>query len=180
MVEKNKRKIKRILALIISGVFVVIILPIIGVYVSLFLDSTFKFPQIVIFPINLIIAIIVMIIAFIWAIWSNFELYHSGKGSPVPLKGTQTMTIVSKGPYRYSRNPMVFGYILLWIGLGFLFNSIFLLIGFSLIITILLILIVKLWEEKDLESRFGNSYLEYKKKVSFLIPLPPKKKKKRA
>ncbi len=63
----------------------------------------------------------------------------------------------------------------MWVGLGFLFNSIILLIGFALIITILLIIMVKVWEEKNLEKRFGTSYLEYKSKVSFLIPLPSKK-----
>jgi protein-S-isoprenylcysteine O-methyltransferase Ste14 len=36
------------------------------------------------------------------------------------------------------------------------------------------VLFVKLWEEKNLKDRFGTSYLEYKAKVSFLIPFPPK------
>jgi len=62
----------------------------------------------------------------------------------------------------------------MWVGLGFLFNSIFLLLGFTLIITIFLIIVVKVWEEKNLEKRFGTSYIEYKSKVSFLIPLPSK------
>jgi protein-S-isoprenylcysteine O-methyltransferase Ste14 len=70
---------------------------------------------------------------------------------------------------------MVFGYILIWVGLGFLFNSYTLLLGFSLLVAALLILFVKIWEEKDLESRFGDSYRDYKNRVSFLIPIPPKR-----
>ncbi len=62
----------------------------------------------------------------------------------------------------------------MWVGLGFSFNSIFLLLGFTLIVTIILIILVKVWEEKNLEKRFGTSYIEYKSKVSFLIPLPSK------
>ncbi len=85
------------------------------------------------------------------------------------------MVLVIRGPYKYTRNPMIFGYILMWVGLGFLFNSIFLLLGFTLIIIILLIILVKSWEEKNLEKRFGKLYIEYKSKVSFLIPLPSKK-----
>ncbi|MFX1391601.1 MAG: methyltransferase family protein [Promethearchaeota archaeon] len=174
-IEKSDRRTKRILALVFSGIYVVIILPILGVLVSLYLDSIAGLPKFLPFPINVIIAIIVLIFGFFWALWSNLEIFHSGKGSPVPLKGTQTVMLVIKGPYKYTRNPMVFGYILIWIGLGFLFNSIFLLFGFSLLITLLLIVFVKLWEEKNLEKRFGNSYSEYKKRVSFLIPLPSKK-----
>lgn len=175
-IDKNySRKIKRILALIISGVYLVIILPTIGILVSLYIDSLFNFPEFIPFPFNIIISILILINGFFWGIWSNFELYKRGKGSPVPLKGTHTLVLVIRGPYKYTRNPMVFGYILMWIGLGVLFNSIFLLSGFSLIITILLIIVVKVWEEKNLEKRFGNTYKEYKKKVSFLIPLPTKK-----
>ncbi|MFX1418167.1 MAG: methyltransferase family protein [Promethearchaeota archaeon] len=163
------------LALVFSGIFVVIILPIIGVMVSLYFDSILYLPKIIPIPLNIIIAIVIFTVGFFWALWSNFELFRIGKGSPVPLKGTQTINLVEKGPYKYTRNPMVFGYILIWLGLGFLFNSIFLLFGFTSIITVLLILFVKLWEEKNLEKRFGDSYLNYKRRVSFIIPLPPKK-----
>ncbi|MFX0000341.1 MAG: methyltransferase family protein [Candidatus Hermodarchaeota archaeon] len=129
--------------------------------VSLYIDSLFNFPKFVPIPINMIIAIILLVNGFFWAIWSNIELYRRGKGSPVPLKGTHTTVLVIKGPYKYTRNPMIFGYILIWIGLSFLINSIFLLLGFTLIIIILLIIFVKVWEEKNLEKRFGNSYTEY-------------------
>jgi protein-S-isoprenylcysteine O-methyltransferase Ste14 len=159
----------------LSGIYVVIILPIIAIYVSFFVDSLINVPWIIPFPINLIIAIIAFIVGFFWAIWSNVSLFKKGEGSPVPLKETQTKVLVMEGPYKYTRNPMIFGYVLFWIGLGFLFKSVFLLVGFTLIITIALIIIVKLWEEKNLERRFGSSYIDYKSKVSFLIPLPPKK-----
>lgn len=176
-IEKiQSKRTKRILALIISGVYVVIVVPIIGILVSLYLDSLFNFPKLILYPINIIVAIIILINGFFWAIWSNFELYKRGKGSPVPLKGTHTTVVVISGPYKYTRNPMIFGYILLWIGLGFLFNSLFLLLGFTLTITTLLIILVKVWEEKNLEKRFGKSYIEFKIRVSFLVPLPPKKK----
>jgi len=156
-------------------IYVIIVLPIIGISISLYLDSILGFSWIIPYPINIFIGIIFLTIGFFWAIWSNIEIYRIGKGSPVPLKGTQTEVLVVKGPYRYSRNPMIFGYLLLWVGLGFLFNSIFLLVGFTLFITLLLIVVVKFWEEKNLIKRFGDSYLEYKSKVSFIIPFPSKK-----
>jgi len=169
------RRFKRILALIISGVYVVIVLPAIGILISFYLDSLFGLSEIIPHQLNILVALIVLIIGFFFAIWSNFEIYRTGKGSPVPLKGTQTTELVTKGPYKYSRNPMVFGYILFWIGLGFLFNSIFLTLGFTGLITLFLTIIVKSWEEKNMTKRFGKSYLEYKSRVSLLIPLPSRK-----
>ena len=70
---------------------------------------------------------------------------------------------------------MIFGYVLIWVGFGFFFNSYILILGFSLLVAILLIIFVKTWEEKDLEKRFGDSYRDYKKKVSFIFPMPPKR-----
>ncbi|MFB0561273.1 MAG: hypothetical protein ACETWM_08675, partial [Candidatus Lokiarchaeia archaeon] len=58
--------------------------------------------------------------------------------------------------------------------LGLAFNSLFLTFGITSIVTILLVALVKIWEEKNLEKRFGQPYVEYKKKVSFIIPWPPK------
>lgn len=175
--ENKTRRSKRILALIFSGIYVIVVLPIIGVIVSLNLDLVFGLPNILPYPVNIIIAILVLIFGLFWAIWSNIEIYKSGKGSPVPLKGTQTTVLVVRGPYKYTRNPMIFGYVLFWLGLGLLFNSVFLSFGLTLIITLLLILFVKLWEEKNLVKRFGDSYLQYKSRVSFVIPFPPKKHK---
>ncbi|MFX1380293.1 MAG: methyltransferase family protein [Promethearchaeota archaeon] len=172
--DQKTRKIKRILALIFSGIYVVIILPLIGIFVSLYLDTLFSFPRIIPYPINVLVAVIFLLTGLSFAIWANFEIYQTGKGSPVPFKGTHTIELVIKGPYKYSRNPMVFGYILFWISLGFLFNSIFLTLGFTSLITIFLIIVVKLWEEKNMIKRFGEPYLVYKSRVSFLIPLPPK------
>jgi protein-S-isoprenylcysteine O-methyltransferase Ste14 len=173
---QNTRTVKRILALLISGIYVVIVLPVIGILVSLYLDSLFGLSEIIPSPINILVAVIFLAIGFFFAIWSNFEIYKTGKGSPVPLKGTHTKELVIKGPYKYSRNPMVFEYILFWLGLGFLFNSIFLVIGFTVLITVLLIILVKLWEEKNMIERFGKPYLDYKSSVSFLFPLPSKKR----
>ncbi|MEM3586244.1 MAG: isoprenylcysteine carboxylmethyltransferase family protein [Candidatus Jordarchaeaceae archaeon] len=93
------------------------------------------------------------------------------------MSETQTRRLVVDGAYKYTRNPMMFGYLLILVGLGFLFNSLFLTFGATSIFTVGLVTVIKLWEEKNLERRFGEAYVEYKKKVSFLIPMPPKKQK---
>lgn len=174
--KENTRDRKRIIALILSGLTVLIIIPLISIFVSNYFTTEFNLPIVLFYPLNVIIAIVVFLFGFFWAGWSNIVLYKIGKGTPVPLKGTQTIKLVIQGPYKYTRNPMVFGYILLWIGLGLLFNSYIILIGFTTLMLVFLILFVKLWEEKNLEQRFGESYREYKSRVSMILPLPEKKK----
>ncbi|MFX1274480.1 MAG: methyltransferase family protein [Promethearchaeota archaeon] len=171
----NKRK--RILALIWSGILVVVVLPIIGIMISVLIDNLFAFPQLISFPFNIIIAIPLLLWGFFWAIWSNIELYKVGQGSPIPREDIHTIKVVSSGPYKYCRNPMIFGYIFLWVGLGLLLNSFFLTFGISLLVSLLLIIMVKVWEEKHLEKVFGDPYIQYKSEVPFVIPFLKKKKK---
>lgn len=166
---------KRVGALIGSGFLVVIIFPLIGIIVSLLIDNLFNLPKLIPLPINLIIAFPLLVWGFFWSIWSNYELFKVGKGSPVPLKDVHTIMVVSSGPYKFSRNPMIFGYIFIWVGLGILTNSFFLTFGLSVIVTLFLIIMVKIWEEKHLEQLFGEPYIKYKKEVSFIIPFKKKR-----
>lgn len=172
--EMNSNKRKRVLVLIGSGIFVIIILPLIGIVIGLLIDNLFNFSQLIPFPFNLIIAFPLLAWGFFWSLWANYELYKVGKGSPIPRKDVHTIKVVSSGSYKYCRNPMIFGYIFIWIGLGILVNSFFLTFGISIIVSLLLIIVVKIWEEKHLEKLFGESYLNFKDNVSFLIPLKRK------
>ena len=43
-------------------------------------------------------------------------------------------------------------------------------LGLSLIYPAGILIYIKLFEEKELEERFGVEYLEYKRKMPFLIP----------
>ena len=171
----NERVVKRRLALILSGILLVIIVPIVILLLAILLDLVFHFPIIIIFPYNIICALPILVIGFFWAIWANFDLYRKGKGSPVPTKSTETIILVESGPYKYCRNPMIFGYVLIFVGLGFLVNSLSLLIIFAPLVLILLVLYVKLIEERDLEARFGESYVKFKQRKSFILPWPSQK-----
>jgi len=168
--ENKETKKKRMIALIGSGIFVVIILPLIGIIIALLIDDLLRLPRLLIFPVNLIVAIPIIAWGFFWSLWSNYELYKVGEGSPIPRKDIHTIKVVTSGPYKYCRNPMIFGYIFLWIGLGVLINSLFLTFGISSIVTLLLVIMVKLWEEKHLKNLFGEEYEKYREKVPFLIP----------
>jgi len=87
----------------------------------------------------------------------------------MPLMATQKL-VVNK-PYLYSRNPLFFGVINLFFGISILFDSISSLV-MVLIFLVIILLYTKFIEEKELEIRFGEEYLVYKKSTPFFIPTP--------
>ncbi len=84
-----------------------------------------------------------------------------GEGTPAPWEPPQKLVV--RGPYRYIRNPMITGVILVLIGESILFNS-------WLVFLVGNLIYMPLSEEKGLEARFGVSYLEYREQVPCWIP----------
>jgi protein-S-isoprenylcysteine O-methyltransferase Ste14 len=76
---------------------------------------------------------------------------------------------VAIGPFRYLRNPMSLGVVLLMLGLG-LYESSASMVLFALALFLLLHLLVVYMEEPGLEKRFGESYREYKRSVRRWLP----------
>ncbi len=76
-----------------------------------------------------------------------------GLGTPMPLMATQKLVV--QKPYSYCRNPLFFGLITLFMGISILINSISSIV-MVLIFTLIILLYVKLIEEKELEKRFGD------------------------
>ncbi|MHC1590541.1 MAG: methyltransferase family protein [Candidatus Helarchaeales archaeon] len=171
----EKRKKNRTLVLIFGGTIFLVVLPLIFIFSSLFLDSVFNVPPVFIFPLNLLVGIPCTAFGFAWGLWSNVYLFRKGSGSPVPTRHTETAYLVDSGPYKYCRNPMIFGTAFIYAGVGILLDALFLILVFTPAFFLLLVFYVKFIEEKGLEKRFGDSYLEYKKRTSFIIPLPRKK-----
>lgn len=81
-----------------------------------------------------------------------------------PLHPERTRALVTDGPYRYTRNPMYVGLLVILSGwaiyLGGISSFLFLPL-FVLVLTVQQILP----EEKMLEQKFGDAYLEYKMRV---------------
>lgn len=68
------------------------------------------------------------------------------------------------------RNPMTFGYSLLPCGMGLMFQSFGMAFLIPVIVFTFMIVWLKLWEEPDLVNGFGETYMEYKRTIPFLIP----------
>ncbi len=105
--------------------------------------------------------------------WSVRVQYVLGKGTPAPKVATQRL--VTQGPYAYSRNPMTLGALLLYLGIGFWMGS-----GVVVLLTIVvfsaLLTFIYIHETRELSERFGDEYLEYKKRTPFLLPRFGKRK----
>lgn len=85
----------------------------------------------------------------------------------MPLRATQELVI--QKPYSFCRNPLFLGLLKMFFGISVLMNSISSLV-MVLIFSVIIGLYVKFIEEKELEKRFGDAYLAYKKATPFLIP----------
>ena len=110
-----------------------------------------------------IISSLVFLVGVTFAIWSNVFLYEVGKGGPLDALGVsispQSRKLVTTGPYKYSRNPMVFGGFSLYLSIVLFLNSI---TGIICVIMFLVIMIIylKLSEEKRLLKDFGEEYMK--------------------
>jgi protein-S-isoprenylcysteine O-methyltransferase Ste14 len=125
-------------------------------------------------PVNIVLSI--PLLAFgIWLwLWSAMLFFHH-RGTPVPLHPPPQLIVT--GPYAHSRNPMLSGLFLILFGIGFLFQSLSLIVIFTPLFMVITFLEFKMIEEPELEKRFGAPYLEYKKKVAMFFPYPGRDKR---
>lgn len=75
-----------------------------------------------------------------------------------------TTTIISKGIYRFSRNPIYLGFCIATIGAGLILNSWWGIANVVLLKSLLERLVIER-EEIYLEKKFGDRYLEYKTRM---------------
>lgn len=99
--------------------------------------------------------------------WSVHIQYTFGKGTPAPKVATQRL--ITHGPYACTRNPMTLGALLMYLGIGIWTGS-----GVVIILTVIifsgLLTFIRIHETQELTERFGDEYLEYRKRTPFLLP----------
>jgi protein-S-isoprenylcysteine O-methyltransferase Ste14 len=158
---------KRIVLLIIAGIFFLGILPGALVYFSRLLDHQFELPRLAYGAVNVILGCVFIVAGFLLGWWTNYVQFTIGRGTPVPIMATQQLII--QKPYNYCRNPMALGAIVAYLGVAILIGSISAVV-LVLIGTVLLLVYIKFLEEKEMELRFGEAYREYREQTPFIIP----------
>jgi protein-S-isoprenylcysteine O-methyltransferase Ste14 len=90
------------------------------------------------------------------------KAFHLANTTVKPFQ--ESTSLITDGVFRYSRNPMYLGFLLILIGIAILFGS----LSPWIIVPIFAILMDKGFirpEEHMLEARFGQSWREYKARV---------------
>jgi protein-S-isoprenylcysteine O-methyltransferase Ste14 len=80
-------------------------------------------------------------------------------------------SLLVNGPYRYSRNPMYLLELAMWLGWAIFYGSSAVLLAFALWWIIFAFIVVPS-EERQLEARFGERYLQYKHTIPRWFGLP--------
>ncbi len=76
--------------------------------------------------------------------------------------------------YAWTRNPMVLAGLAWFLSLGIWFQSLLFVLWVIILFAPALLFFVKVYEERELEIRFGSSYLEYKSRTPMLFPRRPR------
>jgi protein-S-isoprenylcysteine O-methyltransferase Ste14 len=76
--------------------------------------------------------------------------------------------------YSWTRNPMVLAVLACLVSVGIWFQSVLFVLWALIPVAPALLVFVKVYEERELEFRFGASYLEYKSRTPMLFPARPR------
>lgn len=113
-------------------------------------------------PVALILGIVILVVNFVIKILGQKEI---GKIPALKSKGK----LVTQGIYGTVRHPLYMSNGLLAMGMAILFQSVYAFL-FSIAYSLSYLLIIY-FEEKDLLEKYGEEYLEYKRKVAWrMVP----------
>ena len=158
---------QRVAVMIPLAVFFMGLLPAALRYLSARLDRALHLPRLRLEPVNRLVGSLMMVGGWFLAVGTVAVQLTAGRGTPVPAMAPQTLLV--DGPYRFSRNPMVLGTVIMYLGLAVRIGSLSA-VGLVVLPTIGLLATIKRWEEPALEARFGDVYRLYRQHTPFLLP----------
>ena len=127
---------------------------------------------------RVVLAAILFLWGMLFVVWSNLFLVVVGKGGPANIGNVVisplTRKLVTSGPYRYTRNPMVFGANTVYLSIAIYLDSWLGLVALVVFFFTLVKTAVKM-EEQRLLKDFGTEFEAYRSRTSMIIPFPPRK-----
>lgn len=100
------------------------------------------------------------------------NLALKGFGAPFFILLSQKLAV--DWLYAWTRNPMVLAFLAFLLSLGICFQSVLFVFWVLILVVPAFLVFLKVYEERELEIRFGASYLEYKSRTPMLFPRRPK------
>ena len=114
---------------------------------------------------RLCLAGVMVTVGLALSLWSIVYMKQVGKGNPFDAMGHEvaprTRYLMTDGPYRLSRNPMLSGTYLYYAGIVIALWNGWALLVFAAVALVMMLQVRS--EEKRLEADFGEEYLAYKK-----------------
>jgi protein-S-isoprenylcysteine O-methyltransferase Ste14 len=123
-------------------------------------------------PIPSIIGLVLVIITGAAFLLTVVNLALKGFGAPFFI--ALSRKLAAEWMYAWTRNPMVLAGLSFLLSLGIWFQSTMFLVWVLFLFAPALLFFVKVFEERELEFRFGATYLEYKSKTPILFPRKPR------
>jgi protein-S-isoprenylcysteine O-methyltransferase Ste14 len=103
--------------------------------------------------------------------WCVFDFAAFGRGTPAPIDAPQKLVV--RGLYRFTRNPMYVGVLLVVTGFAAPFGSVEVAV-YAACLSIAFNLFIRLYEEPHLARVFGVEYAAYRARVGRWLPrIPP-------
>jgi protein-S-isoprenylcysteine O-methyltransferase Ste14 len=175
----TKRDVQYILGYAGGGLLVLVLIPL-GLWrAARAFDHRIGRQLIPITGLRLTIASALSLSGLLLGVWSIIVQKTIGKGGPLEVAGIEvspkTQNLVVTGPYKYTRNPMLFGACVFYYGVAAYLNSVIAAALVTLLV-IFMLLFVKLTEEPRLLKDFGSDYEDYRRRVSMFVPWTHKRR----
>ncbi|MEJ2147607.1 MAG: methyltransferase [Acidobacteriota bacterium] len=109
-------------------------------------------------------------------LWKSALCVHDSgilRNLPAPYDCFSNETCHGLRLYAWTRNPMALASLALLVSLGVWFQSALFVLWALALCAPALLFFLKMYEERELELRFGTSYLEYKSRTPMLFPRRP-------
>ena len=156
----------------ILGYLLGLLIFVIGIPALMWLVSGREWPYVPDSVVLCVVGVLFAVCGLALSIYSIIYMRVVGKGNPFDAYGHElaprTMNLMTGGPYRLCRNPMLVGIYLYDLGiLVWLWSALPLIIFF---VEIVFLTLQVCSEEKRLEKDFGQEYLDYKKRVGRYFP----------
>ncbi|HVN58298.1 MAG TPA: isoprenylcysteine carboxylmethyltransferase family protein [Bacteroidales bacterium] len=141
-----------------------------GIPIVLALSTHDKWSYLVL-PVPPAIGLILVFITGTATFLTVLNLALKGFGAPFFIRLSRKLA--ADWMYAWTRNPMVLAALTFLVSLGIWFQSVLFVVWALIIFSPALLFFVRVFEEKELEYRFGSSYLEYKSRTPLLFPRKP-------
>ena len=160
------RKLKELLGYALGGLMFVLLIPTLMWWVS-------GMPNLLAAPAaRMVIALMLAVLGLSLSVWSIVYMRHKGDGNPMDAFGHEvaprTKHLMTEGPYRLSRNPMLTGSFIYFAGVCvwlWTWQALLVFVGF-----IIIMFLQVRSEEKRLRKDFGEEYEAYCRKTGRFWP----------